>query len=233
MKISSGEMENKKALIQAIVDRMKTVVGVSKDVDLAEAIGVSRTQPSIWKIRDRVPLPECLAMAEKYEVSLDWLVLGRGQSVLDETRTKPDCSKGALFGDPMYVEIPAFDLPGYVNGESCQQWFRAPRAWIESDGLQDGEWFALRVVGETANNMSPTISGGDVLFIDRRPRDVDGVYVVRISDAVRLRRVQRLHSGTVHLISDNQAYPTEIVEADQAATVEFIGYCFRQLRPVS
>lgn len=227
MKILSDEMADKRALIQAIVDRMKTVVGVTKDVDLAEAIGISRTQPSVWKIRDRVPLPECLAIAEKYGASLDWLVLGRGQSGIDGSGAEPTCYQAPL-GDAMYVEIPAFDLPGYANGESSQKWFRVPRTWVENEGLQDSDWFALHVVGNAGNNMSPTIEDGDVLFVDRRPRDVDGMYIVRIGDAIRVRRVQRVHSGALHLLNDNEAYPAEVIEAGEAEGVEFIGYCVGQ-----
>ncbi|SEK14462.1 hypothetical protein SAMN05192539_11071, partial [Paraburkholderia diazotrophica] len=46
----------------------------------------------------------------------------------------------------------------------------------------------------------------------------------------RLRRVQRMHGGEMHLLTDNAAYQSEIISADQVDAVEFIGYCFAILR---
>src|SRR5476649_2110663 len=102
-------MDNKKVVIQAIVDRMKVVVGVTKDVELADALGVSRSQVAVWKIRDRMPLGECVTLAEQHKVSLDWLILGRAQPGIEE----PELTlHGAHIqaGRASYKEIPAFDL---------------------------------------------------------------------------------------------------------------------------
>src|SRR5476649_655590 len=107
-------MDNKKVVIQAIVDRMKVVVGVSKDVELADALGVSRSQVAGWKIRDRMPLSECVTIAEQHKVSLDWLVLGRCQPGIEEPVL---ASQGANIqaGPDSYKEIPAFDLAGFLD----------------------------------------------------------------------------------------------------------------------
>ncbi|MFK4442032.1 hypothetical protein ABH944_002477 [Caballeronia udeis] len=218
-------MNEKKALIQAIVDRMKDVVGVSKDVELAEVIGASRSTPAVWKIRDRVPYAECAAIAEKYGVSLDWLILGRGLPGIEEPESFLHLPVAAT-PDSGYVEFPAFDMPSFIDGETAQWSMRLPREWVEREGLSTADTIAMRIPG---NCMAPTISDGDVVLVDRRPRDIDGVYIVRVGESLRVRRVQRMYGGALHLLCDNPDYETDVIDVDQADAVDFIGYCFAHL----
>jgi hypothetical protein len=221
-------MREKKVLIQEIIDRMKEVVGVSKDVELAEAIGASRSSPAVWKIRERVPYSECLALADKFGVSLDWLLLGRVAPGVEEPEIHlhPDAAPPV---SDQYVEIPAFDMPSFIEGEIAQQSIRAPKAWITGEGVNLDDTIAMRIPG---NCMSPTIADGEVVLVDRRPRDIDGVFVLRVGESLRLRRVQRMHGGALHLLCDNPLYATEAIGADQADAVDFIGYCFGHFRLV-
>ncbi|MFM0244247.1 LexA family transcriptional regulator [Paraburkholderia sediminicola] len=220
-------MTEKKALVQAIVDRLKDVVGVTKDVELAEALGASRSTPAVWKIRDRIPFAECMTVAEKYGVSLDWLVLGRGTPGIEEPELTlhPVVDNDALAS----VEFPAFDMPSFLDADSPQQSISLPAAWIEQQRVDPAEVIAMRYAG---NNLAPTVNDGDVMLIDRRPRDIDGLFVVRLGDCIRGKRVQRMQGGALHLLNDNPNYQTEVIEADQIEAVEFIGYCFGVLRYV-
>ena len=223
-------MKDKKVLVQDIVDRMKQVVCVSKDVDLAEALGLSRSNPAVWKIRDRIPFAECMAIAEKHGVSLDWLVLGRGVPEIDAPTTSAPVPDVSSEKEAAYVELHAFEMPDFLSADSSQLLARVPSVWIERERLSASEPIdpmAMRYVG---NNMAPTIVDGDVLIVDRRPRDVDGLYVMRLGDSIRIKRVQRTHGGALHLINDNPKYEMEVIGADQAEAVEFIGYCFGILR---
>lgn len=231
-------MDKNKARIQGIVDRMKQATGVKSDVELAGVLGASRSQPAVWKIRDKMPLVECATIAEKYGVSLDWLVLGRGGPP-GIAEPEPLLNEGAVAAlDAAYFEFPAFDMPTFIEGETPQWSIRLPRAWLEREGLgvtegvndtslSVNETIAMRIAG---NCMAPTISNGDVVLVDRRPRDVDGVYLMRMGDSIRLRRVQRMHGGELHLLNDNPNYQTEVIGADQADPVDFIGYCFALLK---
>lgn len=72
-------MDENKALVQAIVDRMKAVLGKTKDVEIAEHFGGSRSGPAVWKLRGSIPMNECIELALQHDVSLDWLVLGRAE----------------------------------------------------------------------------------------------------------------------------------------------------------
>jgi hypothetical protein len=228
MKYSSPEMREKKVLIQEIIDRMKEVAGVSKDVELAEVIGASRSQPAVWKIRERVPFAECLALADKHGVSLDWLLLGRGTPGIEEPELILNPGSVPISAEA-YVEFPAFDMPSFIESEVAQLAMRVPRAWLEGEGVSIDDTIAMRITG---NPMSPTFADGEVVLVDRRPRDVDGVFVVRVGESIRLRRVQRMHGGALHMLCDNPAYAAEVICADEADAVDFIGYCFAHFRRV-
>ncbi|HDR8929190.1 TPA: helix-turn-helix transcriptional regulator [Burkholderia vietnamiensis] len=222
-------MNLNKARIEAIVDRMKEVVGVKADVELAEAIGASRSSPAVWKIRSRMPLAECVALAEKRGVSLDWLVLGRGTPGIEEPELELH-GESVSAPDDAYVEIPAYDMAGIPELSATPQLtMRVPRVWFEGCGVELDDAIAFRNAG---NVMSPTINDGDVVIVDRKPRDIDGVFVVRIGDSLRVRRVQRMHAGALHLLTDNTTYANEEIGDDEADAVEFIGYVFGHLRCV-
>ena len=222
------EMKDKKTVVQDIVDRMKEVVGVSKDVELADALGASRSTPGVWKIRDRIPFAECMEIAEKHGVSLDWLVLGR-MSGVDEPGPEARAADRDEGPASAYVEFPAFDMPSFLDADSPQLSVKLPAVWLEREGFSATATIAMRYVG---SNMAPTINEGDVMIVDRRPRDVDGVFVVRLGDSIRIKRVQRMQGGMLHLLNDNPTYETEVLDADQAGAVEFIGYCFEIFRSV-
>ena len=222
------KMKDKKAAVQEIVDRMKEAVGVSKDVELADALGASRSTPAVWKTRDRIPFAECMEIAEKHGVSLDWLVLGR-MSGTEESGSDARVSDHDDGQAMAYVEFPAFDMPSFLNADSPQLSVKLPAVWLEREGFSANETIAMRYVG---NNMAPTINEGDVMIVDRRPHDVDGVFVMRLGDSIRIKRVQRMQGGTLHLLNDNPNYETEVLDVDQAGAVEFIGYCFEILRSV-
>ena len=221
-------MREKKVLIQEIIDRMKEVTGVSKDVELAEVIGASRSGPAVWKIRERVPFAECLALATKHGVSLDWLLLGRGTPGIDEPELALHPGNVPISNEQC-VELPAFDMPSFIENEIAQMSMRLPRSWIEGEGVSIDDTIAMRITG---NPMAPTLSDGEVVLVDRRPRDVDGVFILKVGECLRVRRVQRMHGGAVHLLCDNPNYAADVIDAEHADAVDFIGYCFATLRRV-
>lgn len=62
----------------AILNRLRQVLGASSDSELARALGISRMKVHHWRKRDTRPYPECLQVADKHRISLDWLLTGHG-----------------------------------------------------------------------------------------------------------------------------------------------------------
>lgn len=210
-------MEHNKAFVQAIIDRMKTVLGVLRDKEVADHFEGSRSNVSAWKSRGSIPFAECLAIAEKYNVSLDWLILGRGSM-------EPGSAPAEQFPRlvrPGYTDVPAYDAASYEEIAPAM-WWSLPSHWIEQEGLAVDRTIVVRAAGDA---MAGTIEEGQMCVVDCRPRDSDGVYLVRLGGAVRFKRLQHMIDGSVRLSNDNPCYAVDIVPPDQKDQLEVIGYC--------
>jgi len=63
--------------ITSIIERVAKLIDSRSDVEIANALGVSRQVLSGWKKRGTVPYEKLCAFAEKHDVSLDYLLLGK------------------------------------------------------------------------------------------------------------------------------------------------------------
>lgn len=61
-----------------VVDRLQQVYGVTTDVALAAALGLSKNAPGNWRNRNATPYEICANVATSRGISLDWLLFGVG-----------------------------------------------------------------------------------------------------------------------------------------------------------
>jgi SOS-response transcriptional repressor LexA len=216
-------MEQNKPSVTAIIDRMKTVLGIQLDKELAEVLGGSRGFVSVIKNRGTIPYDECVTIAVDRNISLDWLILGRG--VKEAGVVMPVAAIA-----PHLVEVPFHDAAAFGELLEGQGWY-VGRAWMDQQGLAPGETIAVRVAGDS---MGATLPEDQVALVDRRQRSGDGVYLVRFGDAapVHFRRIQHMADGSVRLSCDNPAYAAEVVPAAQLGRLHLIGYCHSVVRAV-
>ena len=71
-----------------ILDRMSLILGATTYQELATRLGVSKSTVGNWYHRNSVPFEECVKLAEEQGISLDWLLLGRGEPVWSPAATK-------------------------------------------------------------------------------------------------------------------------------------------------
>lgn len=62
----------------AVIDRLRETVGASTDMAMGALFGLGTSGVSNWRQRQRIPYSECVDVAIRKGVSLDWLVLGLG-----------------------------------------------------------------------------------------------------------------------------------------------------------
>jgi len=123
-------------------------------------------------------------------------------------------------GRDMWVDVPrmaheASAGPGALDpGDGVVGVLRFSERWLRGQGLEPGMLSAIHVAGDS---MEPLLRDGDEILVDRTPRPLrDGVHVVRIGDALLVKRVQTGLPGQVVLESENPAYrpitlaPTEV-----------------------
>ncbi|MGY6552156.1 MAG: S24 family peptidase [Erythrobacter sp.] len=122
-----------------------------------------------------------------------------------------------------WVDVPRLDLdasagPGALSGdEGAFDTFRFSRRWLAEQGLEGAQLSAITVAGDS---MEPLLNDGDEILVDRTPRPFrDGIYVVRLGDALLVKRVAQAGGGRFALLSQNLAYPPIEVAADEVAII--------------
>lgn len=109
--------------------------------------------------------------------------------------------------------------PGAINAADAMIGvLRFSTRWLRDQGLEPGKLSAILVSGDS---MEPLLRDGDEILVDRTPRSLrDGIHVVRVGDAVLVKRVQTGVPGRIVLESENPAYrPIELPPSE----VEVIG----------
>ena len=66
-------------MISNSIDRAKLAINAKSDADFARWLGFATSVIAGYRKRDAVPLEQCIKVAEQTGVSLDWLILGKGE----------------------------------------------------------------------------------------------------------------------------------------------------------
>ena len=122
-----------------------------------------------------------------------------------------------------WVEVPRLPLgaaagPGALaDSEAPFDSFRFSRTWLREQGLANAELHAIRVQGDS---MEPLLHDGDEILVDRAQRTLrDGIHVVRLGDALLVKRLSAAGPGRAALLSQNYAYPPVEVALDELEIV--------------
>ena len=125
----------------------------------------------------------------------------------------PAASAGPVRKDAP-VEVPRLDVrasagPGALGGEEAARGYIAfDPAWLRRVAGDPKRLSLIRVEGDS---MVPTLGDGDEILVDTGDageRLRDGIYVLRIEDALVVKRVARNPAGArISIRSDNEAYP--------------------------
>ena len=81
--------------------------------------------------------------------------------------------------------------------------------------------------------MEPTLQHGDIVLVNHEKTRGDGVFVVRMGNALRVKRLQWLANGDLRISSDNPIYQTEqITPAELAGDFDILGACHTRISRV-
>ena len=122
-----------------------------------------------------------------------------------------------------WLEVPRLEVeasagPGASGAQDTVfDAFRFSRRWLSEQGLRGAQLSAIRVVGDS---MEPLLREGDEVLVDCREQPFrDGVHVVRLDEALLVKRVASKGGGRFALLSQNPAYPPIDVSADEFAMI--------------
>lgn len=108
------------------------------------------------------------------------------------------------------IPVRASAGPGAIpNGERALPYFAFDERWLKA--LTGASAANLAIIKVEGDSMAPTLNDGDDILIDRGECDErlrDGIYVVRVEDALLVKRLAIHPLGKrVTVRSDNPAYP--------------------------
>lgn len=95
--------------------------------------------------------------------------------------------------------------------------------WLSREGLHQKDLVAIRVAGDS---MDGTLADGDTVLIDRSRKKPDGVFAIRVGDALRIKRLQQMTDGTLRVSSDNPMYQPEHIHPENMSQVDIVGQCY-------
>jgi transcriptional regulator with XRE-family HTH domain len=137
-------------------------------------------------------------------------------------------------------DLEAFYVPSYdvvastgAHNELLEQivdYLAFKREWLRQ--FYSGNPRHLALILARGDSMHPTIQDGDLLLIDLSQHQIttDAIYVLRLDEQFLIaKRVQRMYDGTIHVLSDNAAYATQIVQASDIHVVGRVIWYGRRL----
>lgn len=234
-----------------VFDRIKYVNGVSTSKELARAMQVSESSISNAIKRNSIPYAYCAELALSTGVPLDWLIFGDADGYnLDrvvkadyfvrtyqlvtfvdnnEQIVIPDLSNNQA----NFKFIPLYDVPvsaghgSFFDAENIIQQIPFDAEWLEREELIAGQLACLPIKGDS---MSPSLKTSDIVLIDLTHQRGDGVFVLRLNGALRIKRLQWLADGRLRISSDNPIYETEYVDPNTPPDdFAIIGFCHTKI----
>ena len=210
-----------------VLERMLKTVGTSADNALAKALGVTAQAVSEARRRQKVPPAWSITLAKRYQVSLDWLMLG-----IDPMR--PDRQRP--HGEVDLVYIPKVEAVLSAGRGSLETGTEGERKYaFRSDFLRrKGNADRMVLIRVYGDSMEPAIYSGDMVLIDQSQKTlVSGkLYAVGVEDMVFIKLVSAM-PGKILLNSLNSAMypPVEITtRGDLEDAVRIIGRCLWSCR---
>lgn len=214
---------------KAIGARIAEARGRRTQAQFAEAVGSTEITVGRYERGDRSPDADfLLACAERENLSIHWLLFGIPPRRLSDA-ISPDKQResfwrtytGGLASElhageppaPGYVQIPLYDL---VAGASARGRVVESETVVDALAFKE-EWIrqelhvsprSLRLIHVSGDSMEPDLRAGDIILVDHTDTRAsrEGIYVIRMDDALLVKQLQRLPGGVVKVISRNPAY---------------------------
>jgi phage repressor protein C with HTH and peptisase S24 domain len=187
-----------------------TQSGLSKTA-FAESIGISRSHNYHLERGTQKPPRDVLErLATVYNVNLNWLIHGKGQSGLDAET----------------VEIELLDQEAAAGqGREIEDYIEKQYIPILYDFLRPHNPQNLKAVHVKGDSMiDERINDGDIAIFNIKQTEGNGIYVVSVGNTLLIKRVDFDPANkTIELISANPAYETRRYSGNELEDIRVEG----------
>ncbi len=215
-----------------ILDRLLEALKLTKDVQLADYLGVSAQAVYQARKKDKVPDGWLVRAATMSNISIDALLRGEAQPAFaaKKNESKVDFPQEANNAfDEEFCTVPLVAAKLSAGGGSLEtegevlQRMAFRRSWLTRKGNPDA-MLMMRVYGDS---MEPYMQHGDLTLIDTSRKNIipHAVFAVGVDDGIYVKALETLPGQKLILRSFNERYsPIEIdMRGDLADSVRIIG----------
>jgi len=96
---------------------MKAASSISKDIKLAESLGIAQSTLAGWKSRGTIDISIIIDFCDNFNVNLDWLLTGNGEKFRTKKVDTPIDSKKVVDIDAHHDEI----IRGFEDKETARE----------------------------------------------------------------------------------------------------------------
>lgn len=230
--------ESRKRFDEAL-GRLIQAVGGSDSGQLAVFLGISRQAINSAMAKNKIPPAWFVAVGEKTDISIDWLVKGVGP--MRQGNAEPSTAISCIVpaDEPPYMSPEAAPTMGYTLVPKVKARLAAGTGSLETEGVVVG-YYAFKtdflrrkgrpkkmvLMDVAGDSMEPVLLESDTVLIDEGQNEIipGGLFAIGIENEVFVKYLDRI-PGKLVLRSKNPAYmPIEVdMNGDLAMSVRIIG----------
>lgn len=209
-------------------------VGMTQ-TEMAKNLGVSRSYLSQVLSGTHKPSIEMIVgISTAFQnIDIDWLLTGEGEMFRKDDQQicgcAQDSSHGTNINQELFAMIPRYDVSASAGHgavaiiENILDYTPFRTDWLRDMRLQCEHLGLIYVEGDS---MQPTLQPNDMLLVDMRNHETlnaNALYVLNIDGCLFVKRLQKMISGAVKVISDNPQYETEVVQPGMLEQLIVVG----------
>lgn len=185
-------------------------------------MGVSTDQLARYMRGENEPgILKLTALAHRSGFSLEYLASGRGDRRIGVTALRAEEPTAGYANIPLYdVRARAGTNGVAISEESPVNELAFREDWIRRELRVSPK--DLRLIHVEGDSMEPDLRSGDIILVDHTDTTArrEGVYVIRMDNALLVKALQRLPGGVINVTSRNAAYQPFRVNASEVESNE-------------
>lgn len=138
--------------INQVIQRMQIATGCENDSQLARFLGTGNSTVIGWKTRNKVPADQCVQISLKTGYSLNWLIFGKGEKLINAEEIK---SPGNLL---VVSESEFVDEYAETYTVGIEMSILAPGTQYDTESLQ---FLGKKMYRKLANNTAPIVRASE------------------------------------------------------------------------
>ena len=191
-------------------ERLKQLIGEAPVTTFSRKVEIGNSMVQKYLAGATPGIDKAAQIAEKADVSLEWLITGKGSMQKDLRPLRQSLADHSADGIEGYAMVPQLDVQASAGGgvivereDAVGQVAFNPQ-WLRERHINP---LGARLLTAKGDSMEPTIRNGDTLIVDTSIEvAVDSaIYVLVYGGSLLVKRIFMKRDGAIILSSDNQA----------------------------